>query len=72
MKTEYKYIRFEKTPRTSFDWWYCRNKKEGYLLGAITYCEEWKFNPEEGRAFTIGCLRDIADFIDQLNKEANQ
>jgi len=76
MKTKYKYIEFFKQE----SWmqpgyiWRCNNHKMAFL-GEVTYCVEWKeweFCPTPNKGFTIVCLRDIADFLDQLNKEKPQ
>ena len=73
MKTKYKYIYFIKGEKALLDEviWHCWNKKKT-LLGSVVYCEqwhEWEFQPKPMMGFTIECLRDIADFLDQLNKE---
>jgi hypothetical protein len=69
LKTEYKFIRFEKS---SIDLnWECWNKK-GVMLGVCIWWPQWKefeFLPESYMAFTVECLRDIADFVEQLNQE---
>ena len=70
MKTQYKYIEFIKDAK-DYDWWRCQNRKK-VALGIVSYEErwkEWEFCPYEGRGFTIECLRDIADFLRQLNAE---
>ena len=68
LKTEYKYIRFEQELKT----WVCKNKRHDSFLGSIVYLKEWRqfvFQPPSGTEFSADCLRDIADFLEQLNKE---
>ena len=68
MKTKYKYIHFEKID----DWWLCRNNRSNDELGRLDYYKRWKewvFESERGCVFNNSCLRDIADFLDQLNAE---
>lgn len=72
MKTEYKHIKFVQT--TLIDHWNCLNKKSGEELGSVSYYKPWKqfvFEPYElgDIVFNTTCLRDIAHFLDQLNKQ---
>jgi hypothetical protein len=70
LKTEYKFIRFEK--QVGRDRWYCFNKKHGDMLGGVAYLSRWRcfvFQPPSGTEFSADCLRDIADFLEQLNRE---
>ena len=81
MKTKYQYIHFEETPnlgkKTSK--WECMNSKSKYTLGWVYWYGAWRqyvFEPwvspstsiYEGEIFNKGCLDDISDFLDQLNK----
>lgn len=72
MKTKYKFIEFSHLETKEEDIWICTNNKSKDKLG---YCEyykrwkEWQFFLEDMTAFTVECLRDIADFLDQLNKK---
>ena len=71
MKTKYKYIEFEKLEELNGTIWRCRNRYET-ILGYMVYVHkwsEWEFQPEPDTGYTIACCRDIADFLDQLNKE---
>lgn len=71
MKTKYKYIEFTNTGPAALPW-VCRNWRNGTELGYVRYYpkwKEWEFLPDDGMAFTVECCRDIADFLDQLNKE---
>ena len=68
MKTRYKYIHFDESIEGS---WYCYNNKTEGDLGCATYYESWKqwvMEFDEGCVFNNQCLRDIIDFLDQLNK----
>ena len=77
MKTKYKYISFHRRfgtdvsfPNISVEW-ICENHK-GTNLGIVGYNDtwhEWEFGPYANMFFTIECVRDIADFLGQLNKE---
>lgn len=72
MKTKYKYIEFNKS--IIEDKWLCKNRNE-IVLGWAEYnikWKEWEFCPNDNMAFTIECLHDIADFIEQLNKDLNK
>ena len=76
LKTKYKYIRFEYRKRIldklEDNYWLCINNK-GIELGCVLYYakwKEWEFAPYEGMGFTVECLREIADFISQLNKRS--
>jgi len=71
MKTEYKYIKFVQT--TLVDHWSCVNRRAGYELGSVFYEKPWRqfvfeFLEFGDCIFSSSCLRDIADFLDQLNK----
>jgi hypothetical protein len=68
MKTKYKYIEFIQDGKN----WRCDNHKYQQVLGWVSYYarwKEWEFMPEPDTGYTIVCLRDITDFLDQLNKE---
>jgi lipopolysaccharide biosynthesis glycosyltransferase len=72
MKTKYKYIYFEKvTGQNIGTEWICYNKLDE-ILGYAAYCKPWKQcvfeSYDENRVFSASCLRDIADFLEQLNK----
>jgi len=72
MKTKYKYIEFVRTVLN--DCWNCLNKKSGDELGSVFYYKPWKqfvfeFNELGDCVFNSSCLRDVADFLDQLNKQ---
>lgn len=68
MKTIYKYIEFKKIDA----WWFCCNRKSGATLGSVNWSSGWKMyviEPEAGTEFSPDCLRDIAEFMENLNKE---
>jgi len=74
LKTEYKYIMFVQT--TLVDNWNCLNKKQKDELGSVFFYKPWKqyvfeFNELGDCVFNSSCLRDIAHFLDQLNKQRN-
>ena len=75
MKTEYRHIRFVKATILVHgkDVWRCINK-QGEELCDVSYYPKWKKyvdDREPGMCFDSSCLRDLADFMDQLqtNKE---
>ena len=77
LKTEYKYIRFEeriKGLRISGQGfaWFCINKKIEVILGKVVYFDKWEtfvFQPSMGTEFSTDCLKDITDFLEQLNQQ---
>lgn len=69
MKTRYRFIHF--APMTD-SYWTIHNNKRDAIIGNVEYYESWKkfvsaFN--ETTILDSSCLRDIAHFLDQLNKE---
>lgn len=71
MKTEYKYIRFEKWGNlTNETYWRCYTRKKD-LLGTVEWgrFKCWEFVPQAGTAYTTDCLADIIHFIGQIAKE---
>ena len=73
MKTEYQYIKFEcydSTKKTTK--WYIKNIHSDSILGKIKWFSAWRqycFFTNSGCIFNDGCMRDILDFIAQLEKE---
>jgi len=72
MKTKYKYIHFEQTVLAGC--WNCLNNKSNDDLGSVIWYKPWGqfvFEPVElgDIIFNASCLRDIAHFLDQLNKQ---
>ncbi len=72
MKIKYKFIYFAKCNSSSKGWlWACMTNKNKGILGVITYYKWWKQHViefREGCVFNNQCLKDIADFLEQLNK----
>ena len=74
MKLRYKFIYFEKS--TGYVGgrlcWACKNKKTGGLLGWVVWYPPWKIwclgpaDSNGGIIFSADCLRDTADFMEQL------
>ena len=70
MKTIYRYIKFEYEP--ALEQWVCYNKESEGILAKISFYSVWKQFIAEFNSccvFNNQCLRDIADFLDQLNKK---
>lgn len=70
MKTKYKFIEFVQCSDAWGVMWGIVNRKSKNNLGYVEYSNQWKqhvveFN--EDAIFNNSCLRDIADFLDQLN-----
>jgi hypothetical protein len=71
MKTQYGYIHFKEAPKPLLDetCWACHNNRTKNILGICVVnnlWHKWMFQPENYTEFSIGCLRDIADFMEQL------
>lgn len=72
LRTKYKHIYFEKDEIQAIDTgWMCYNNSD-VILGYVAYYKPWKQcvfeNYDENRVFSASCLRDIADFLEQLNR----
>ena len=66
MTGNYKHIRFEEIQGFTV----CRSNHGGAVLGRVEWHARWKeheFIPEPDTAYTIECLRDIADFLGKMN-----
>ena len=70
MKMTYKHIYFvhlgTSPKRNAYS---CYSNKGDYDLGTVSWYPEWQqfcLEPVDATVFSAGCLRDIADFIDQL------
>ena len=74
MKIKYGHIHFEKAPPGLGLLWECYNNKTEELLGSIWYEHAWRKHVmdhdsvDKGCRYDNDCLRDIADFLDQLDK----
>jgi len=75
MKTQYQYIHFDKKfnlAKTTI--WACVNNNGGYELGEVKWSPGWRqycyfpLHPNKS-VYSSGCLKDIADFIEQLMAE---
>ena len=72
MQTRYRHIYFvvaEEKPKTKV--WSCRNNKTGFELGRVHWYGPWRrycVHFCDDAEFDSGCLGDIIDFMDQLNK----
>jgi hypothetical protein len=73
MKTNYKYIMMEKLEqkqKTSV--WGVKNNHGDYFIGSIRWNPGWRqycFFPDNEIVFSVGCLKDICEFIVELRKE---
>jgi len=73
MKTIYKYIFFTleaENPKTKV--WAVRNKGSQDKLGIIQWYGPWRqycYFPCVQAVYSIGCLRDIIDFIESISKK---
>ena len=68
LKLKYKYIHFQRDKQRQGEWVF-RNNEE--LLGFVSYYKQWnQYVAEflEDRVFNNQCLKDIADFLEQLNR----
>ena len=66
MNAIYKHIRFEKIQGFTV----CRPNHGGYALGRVEWNTRWhehEFVPEPDTAYTVECLRDLADFVGKMN-----
>jgi len=78
MNTNYKNIHFEKkSNRAKTSVWSCHHVGGEYVLGEVKWCIGWRqyaYFPVNHPIFihatySSGCLKDIADFIEQLMAE---
>jgi hypothetical protein len=70
-KTKYKYIHFEPIRKDEGPGWYCFSNLGKNCLGLVEWYARWKqwqYVPAPKTAYTSECHRDIADFMDQLEK----
>jgi len=71
LKTKYKYISFVKSEHPGIEY-NCINNKSKAVLAYIFYYKKWKeycfSQAEQGVIFNDGCLLDLVNFIQQLNK----
>jgi predicted secreted protein len=75
MKTKYKYVEFEETPVIlgGKAIWRCINITSGAQLLRLIYYVHWRryvsSDTNQSAVFSSDCHRDIASFLDELNKE---
>ena len=76
MKTNYDHIHFEYRARGSDEnrkTWCCMNNKNNWELGCVFFYKDWNtfiFTPSnQTSVYSSSCLRDIAEFIDELNNQ---
>ena len=71
LRTKYKHIRFE-SYMDSMTHWHCVANNGGAFLGSVEYYKPWKrfvfYASTVSCVFSADCLRDIADFLEQLEK----
>ena len=66
MTGNYRHIRFEDIEGFTA----CRSNHGGAVLGRVEWMARWKeyeFIPEADTAYTVECLRDLADFVGKMN-----
>ncbi len=71
LKTKYKHIHFEKTDLDLGILWECYSNSKEELLAVIPEQKTWGqyvTAPQQDCEFSSSCHRDIADFLDQINK----
>ena len=73
LKTKYKYVYFSSALpiHQSAILWICQNNRDKHVLGCIEYYTPWKqhiIDFKEGCIFNNRCLKDIAEFLEQLNR----
>lgn len=70
IKVKYEFIHFVQigqTPKTSI--WDCCNTRSDRTLGQIRWYPQWRqytFMVEQDSVYSVGCLRDVIEFIEQL------
>lgn len=66
MNATYKHLRFEEIGGNTV----CRSNHSGGVLGHVDWHARWReyeFVPEPDTAYTLECLRDLADFVGKMN-----
>ena len=73
MRTEYVYLAFVKVESTGkTEKYMCLNKKSAGQLGEVKWYGAWRqycYFPLAQAVYSSGCLTDISDFLNQLNKK---
>ena len=76
LKTKYEFITFQKVadkPKTTV--WVCINNKSKDRLGMVGYFPGWHqycYSPFFDTSYSAGCLRDIAEFMENLRKSEQE
>jgi len=69
MKTEYKFIQFDRAQNK----WICRNRRSNGILGKVTMYWPWRkhvFTADGNHCiFSEDCLADIRHFMTELDKQ---
>ncbi len=71
LKTKYQYIHFVKVKCEHMPYTMHSNRS-CFVMGTVHYFKPWKkyvIEPVSDYVFDENCLRDIADFLDQLNEK---
>jgi len=71
LKTKYEHIHFEKSDLRKTDY-SLRGNRSYFVMGMVSYYKPWKkyvVQYFEGYVLDENCLRDTADFLDQLNEQ---
>ena len=69
LKRRYRYIRFEQVGGV----WYCVTNRGDDILGRLSWhrnWHEWEIETAPGSVFSWECLRDMSNFLQQLNERA--
>jgi hypothetical protein len=73
MKIDYEYLHFKRlmddSGKSKTTKWSCCNKKSGGELGIVKWYPGWRqycYFPTVQAVYSVGCLKDIAEFIEQL------
>lgn len=74
MKTEYRHIEFRELIRDGKTRRFlCLNQGSNFILGEVKWYGAWRqycyFTIPGEAVYSIGCLNDIVNFIEQLNTE---
>lgn len=74
MKKQYEYIEMVEVTADSVKTkrFAVMNRTHGYALGEIGWSPPWRqyiFKPFSDTIFSAGCLKDIIDFIEELQEE---
>lgn len=75
MKARYQFIYFTESAYAGHLIWICRDNKDRSELGRCHFYRDWHqwvfVQTGSQVVFSAGCLRDIADFMDQLRLNPN-